>query len=58
MAKLEGFLSFRRQPEVIREYLICSTFLFVNLFPIYIVGVAQNSIFKVIDERMTFNKYR
>ena len=33
MAKLEGFVSFRRQPEVIREYLICSTFLFRESFP-------------------------
>jgi hypothetical protein len=36
----KDFFSFRRQPEVIREHFFL-LFFFVNLFPIYIVGVAQ-----------------
>jgi hypothetical protein len=54
-------LSICRQPEVIREYLIFSTFLFRESFP-HLLSVLRNlfhmtfQILKVIDERMTVNK--
>ncbi len=63
VAKLEGFFSIRRQPEVIREYLICFTFLFRESFP-HLLSVLRNlfhvtfQFFKVIDERLTVNKDR
>ena len=54
-------LSIYRQPEVMREYLICCTFLFRESFP-HLLSVLRNlfhvtfQFFKVIDERMTVNK--
>ena len=57
MAKLEGFLSFRRQPEVICEYFFL-LFFFRESFP-HLLSVLCNlfhvtfQFLKIIDERMT-----